>query len=253
MTETGRREPDGAAAGGGRGPFGSESLWCSRSGRIVLGAGALGPAVAVFALAPASPWLLVGVVAGVLVATFGLHLQGRSWRAAGLRPPVRPGRLAVLVAGSVGVLVLATRLLRPLVRDLTGRAADLSAFEALEGDPVSLLAGLAVAWTVAAFGEELLFRGFLLNLVREMVPPEGDRGGARSWGVALVVTSVLSGPGHAYQGPTGMILTGILALGFGIAYLVAGRNLWAAILTHGLYDTIGFVLLFLGAGSGGTP
>jgi membrane protease YdiL (CAAX protease family) len=33
---------------------------------------------------------------------------------------------------------------------------------------------------------------------------------------------------------------------FGIAYLANGRNLWAPIIAHGVYDTIGFVLIYLG-------
>jgi hypothetical protein len=33
---------------------------------------------------------------------------------------------------------------------------------------------------------------------------------------------------------------------FGAAYLTSGRNLWVAILAHGLTDTIGFVMIYLG-------
>lgn len=48
-----------------------------------------------------------------------------------------------------------------------------------------------------------------------------------------------------------MIVTGILAVGFGGVYLVTGRNLWAAVSTHGLHDTVGSVLLYLGIGGPG--
>jgi membrane protease YdiL (CAAX protease family) len=43
-----------------------------------------------------------------------------------------------------------------------------------------------------------------------------------------------------------MISTGISGLVFGILYLATKRNLWTAILAHGAYDTVGFLLIFLG-------
>jgi membrane protease YdiL (CAAX protease family) len=43
-----------------------------------------------------------------------------------------------------------------------------------------------------------------------------------------------------------MLATGISGLVFGVLYLATGRNLWAPILAHGIYDTVGFLLIFLG-------
>ncbi len=43
-----------------------------------------------------------------------------------------------------------------------------------------------------------------------------------------------------------MILTGIIGFCFGLIYLGSKRNLWPSILTHELYDTVAFLLLFFG-------
>jgi membrane protease YdiL (CAAX protease family) len=64
--------------------------------------------------------------------------------------------------------------------------------------------------------------------------------------MSLLITSILVGLGHAYQGVTGMVNTGIVGSYLGMLYMCSRRNLWTSILTHGLYDTAAFVLLFFG-------
>jgi membrane protease YdiL (CAAX protease family) len=67
-----------------------------------------------------------------------------------------------------------------------------------------------------------------------------------AWAIALVVSAVIFGLGHAYQGPAGVIKTGAIGLAFGLAYLAVGRNLWPLIIAHGLIDTLDFVTHYLG-------
>jgi membrane protease YdiL (CAAX protease family) len=43
-----------------------------------------------------------------------------------------------------------------------------------------------------------------------------------------------------------MVGTGILGLISGAATLLWRRNLWPAIIAHGLVDTLGFILIYLG-------
>jgi len=72
-------------------------------------------------------------------------------------------------------------------------------------------------------------------------------GGTRAalW-LATVVSAVLFSDGHYYQGPAGLIDSGIAGLILAAAYLAAGRNLWACILAHGLIDTVGVAALYFG-------
>jgi membrane protease YdiL (CAAX protease family) len=130
----------------------------------------------------------------------------------------------------------------PLLARLTsGELPDVSLFATLVGNPVELLFWLAISWTLAAFMEEMVFRGWLTARVAELTAPS-----TASWAIAIVATSVMFGVAHLYQGLSGVLATGISGLLFGVAYLASGRNLWCAIIAHGLTDTIGFVMIYLG-------
>jgi membrane protease YdiL (CAAX protease family) len=49
----------------------------------------------------------------------------------------------------------------PVLNHLTGTTQDLSAFENLKGNFGNLLFFLVLTWTLAAFGEEIVYRGYL--------------------------------------------------------------------------------------------
>jgi membrane protease YdiL (CAAX protease family) len=220
----------------------SSPFWKSRKGVVLH---------VVLVLAPpalflqAGHLLLLGLLLSVAVAWIGMSLQGVSWSDLGLK---RPRRLrTVLLTSVVATLALipATYALRRVITAVTGQVPSLEAFRAIEGNVTALLIGLVVVWTFAAFGEELLFRGFLMNAFCRLL--EGSRLRERPKCCAsLLATSILVGLGHAYQGLTGMVITGVVGFCFGALYLCSGRNLWTSILTHGSYDTAAFVLLFLG-------
>jgi len=59
------------------------------------------------------------------------------------------------------------------------------------------MSGLLVVWTTAAFGEEMLFRGIVLNCVASLAVRYGK---TPNWTIGLVVSSVCFGLGHSYQG-----------------------------------------------------
>jgi hypothetical protein len=117
---------------------------------------------------------------------------------------------------------------------------DISRFDPVRGNLLAFLFSLAIVWTTAAFGEEMIFRGFFFNRLAQLGP-----GQAFSWIMALLLSSVFFGLGHAYQGMAGVVLTTIAGIFFGLIYLVCGKNLWVPILVHGLYNTSAFLILFL--------
>jgi hypothetical protein len=123
-----------------------------------------------------------------------------------------------------------------------GFAPDMSSFAYLKGNWPAYVAMLGIAWSSAAFAEEIVFRGFLMNRLRAV-----DGGGVIAAFTALIVSSALFGAAHFYQGLGGVVTTGAAGLALGILTLVARGNLWPAILTHGIVDTIGLTIFFLGA------
>ena len=183
----------------------------------------------------ATPFLVVfGVVS--------LWLRGQGPRAVGLAFRSDWVRTASVGIGA-GIVYqgFSLYIAEPAIARLTGKLPDVSLFAPLAGNIHFLLISLTVAWTLAAFGEEFVYRGYLLTRIARVL---GDT--PRAWLGALVVTSILFGVGHQYQGLSGMITAGLGGFVFGLLYLVTGRNLWASVIAHGTMDTVGFLLLFLG-------
>ena len=80
----------------------------------------------------------------------------------------------------------------------------------------------------AGLGEELAYRGFLIPALA------GVLGGV--W-PAAVLSSVVFGFLHAYQGWLGVVRTGCLGLMLAASFVVTG-TLWPAILAHALLDVM---------------
>ena len=183
----------------------------------------------------ATPFLLVfGVVS--------LWWRGERPRAVGL--PFRSdwGRTVLVgIAAGVGYQGFSLYVAEPALARITGKLPDVSLFAPLEGNVHFLLISLAAAWTLAACGEEFVYRGYLLTRIAGAL---GDA--PRAWLGALALTSILFGVGHRYQGASGMISAGLAGFAFGVLYLASGRNLWVSVIAHGTTDTVGFLLLFLG-------
>jgi len=99
---------------------------------------------------------------------------------------------------------------------------------------------LAIAWSAAAFGEEIVFRGYLQTRVAGLLG-----GGGAAWATAIVVQAGLFGAGHAYQGAGVVVTTFVSGLFSGALFLALRRNLWPLILAHGIWDTLGLWLIYL--------
>jgi membrane protease YdiL (CAAX protease family) len=162
-------------------------------------------------------------------------------RTLGFRRVDRPSHLVLMVLVLVlGWTLLQLGLVMPVLSHITGTVQDLSAFEDLKGNVGNLAFLLLMTWTLAALGEEIVYRGFLQVRVREIA-------GSSRWGiaVAVLVTSLLFGIAHTEQGVVGLVVTALDAVFFSWVRLRFDDNLWAAVLAHGLSNTIGIVTFFL--------
>lgn len=188
-----------------------------------------------------------GLMLGLLLVVLSLRLRGEGLAELGLgRPRSWPRTLLLGIALAVVLLVGGQLLLTYVVQPLLGgRPVDSSRFDVLRGNLPVFLVALFSVWTSAAFAEEILYRGFLLQRLARILG-----GGRAAWGASLVLSSLLFGSLHFYQGPSGMAITGILGLLFGSAYLLLGRRLWPLVFAHGLIDTISLASVFLSAKPG---
>lgn len=129
-----------------------------------------------------------------------------------------------LLAASVGLLIGAFHLGRHLTG--TSESALLQRLIPRSGPEKRVFAGLSVA---AGLGEEIVYRGYLLAFLTPAL------GGA--W-VAAGVTSAAFGVLHSYQGPVGILRTGLLGFVFAASVIESG-SLWPAVIVHTAVDLVG--------------
>ena len=181
----------------------------------------------------------------IVLSALGLvsfRLRDGGWSSMGFRRPASWRRVFLIALVAAGVRILLGQF---VVEPMTGffwpaPTAPKLANEIAGNAPMALLA-LLLVWTFAAFGEEIAYRGYLLTRAADI----GRRSTMAYW-LGIVIVSILFGYGHYYKGPSGIIDSGIAGLILGAAYMVAGRNLWACIFTHGFIDTFGVIDAFFG-------
>jgi membrane protease YdiL (CAAX protease family) len=172
-----------------------------------------------------------------------LRLRDGGWKAAGLTRPHSWWKTVVLAVGAAAVLQLGSEVVvGPLGHWLWPAPQHVS--RSISSSSLGLkqaFTTLSLIWAFAAFGEELSYRGYLLTRAADILGRS-----AAAYFIAMVLVAVLFGFGHYYKGPAGVLDSTYSGLVLGCAYLLSGRNLWAAILAHGISDTFALVVVFMG-------
>jgi uncharacterized protein len=171
-----------------------------------------------------------------------LRVRGMGWKDIGLQLYRGWWRtIAIGVLCGLGIEALELFVTQPLLVRLTHHWPDLSDFQGLRWNFKLLPLALLLTWTLAAFGEEMVFRGYLMNRVADLF-----RGWRGKWIISLVLVSVIFGFAHVYQGVTGVTENAIDGLLLGLIYLRCDRKLSVPIVAHGITDTVDFLLIFIG-------
>lgn len=183
------------------------------------------------------------MAAALLVAWFWLRRDGAvadAWRLG--RPPLGwPRTLVYAVLATIAIigwftlgsmLVEAIGLATPDVEEVLGWVTQ-SNFH-------FILWVLLVAVFAAGLGEELLWRGWLMDRLERL---SGLRD--KVW-LIIVIQAVLFGLPHAYQGMGGVIITGVVGAFLGWLRYRCGGNLWALVLAHMAVDTAMMSLSYAG-------
>ena len=146
--------------------------------------------------------------------------------------------VAPLLAGAMFALYLFV--LIPCVIYFTNQPMDYSLLEPYRGDLATILGLIVFAWISAAFGEEILFRGYLMRQFSKFF-------GTSMVSIVfnIVLFGVLFGWIHMYQGISGQIVTGIIGIILATIFHFRKDNLWFNVAVHGFFDTIAFITFFL--------
>ena len=103
------------------------------------------------------------------------------------------------------------------------------------------LGWIALSWISAGFGEEVFFRGYMINRAGKFFPKAW-------WGTAFAVLLPAIGFGIVhmyYQGLRGLVVTGMIGLALGTLYILYKRNIWPLVIAHGAFDTLTFTAFYL--------
>ncbi|MAS85497.1 MAG: CPBP family intramembrane metalloprotease [Erythrobacteraceae bacterium] len=178
--------------------------------------------------------VVLSMLAALLVARLWLASDGSLRHAWSLRPPQNMPRTLALAAMGTGVITFLFAAGAVVIDALGLPPIDVSmVLDYVTQGPVSFMLWVVlVAWLAAGLGEELLYRGFLLDRLMRL---RGMRG--RRWPAAIIQAALFGLP-HLYQGWGGVLVTA--SIGLFLAWLrFANRgNLWACILAHAAIDTI---------------
>ena len=86
----------------------------------------------------------------------------------------------------------------------------------------------------AAIGEEMLFRGFLLNNINHLL-------GNKYASTALAILLQAFAFAILHSGVQGMVSAGVIGIILGIFYVVADRNLWVVMAAHAVPDILSII------------
>ena len=142
-----------------------------------------------------------------------------------------------------GLFFIYYYVLLPLLTYITKQPIDYSDFDAVKGNPVSLIFLLLFVWISAAFGEEIVWRGYFM---KQFVKFFGE--GKISMIINILLFGALFGLMHSYQGITGQLLTGIIGMILSYIFYKKKYDLWLNVAIHGWFDTIAILALYFNFG-----
>jgi membrane protease YdiL (CAAX protease family) len=188
----------------------------------------------------------VSLLAGFAVASLLLRRSHQSWADLGLKRPANIPKMLAWSLAALVVTVAAGGVIESALSSLEiGGGAEIDPryrhrFADLPGNGGLLLYWLSVSWIVGGFVEEMLFRGMLLSRFESLFSRF-----PYPTAIAVVLQAILFGQQHYYyQGWSGALATGGIALVSAAIYLGMKRNLWPLIISHALANTIGIIVIY---------
>lgn len=178
-------------------------------------------------VAPTWETLFAAIVAIILN-----HIGHPDWRVdIGLRSIPWKHTLLTVFAG-IGLFFAVKLLLQPLCDLITHSTRNLHSFDRIRGRPRQATFLILKTMLLAGLCEEIIFRGTVQQRLRVLF-----RKLPGSTILAVMVAAAIFTSFHWYQGPSGLLLVGFLALIDCTVYAVAKHTLTYTVILHLVYDT----------------
>ena len=129
-----------------------------------------------------------------------------------------------------------------IMANITGipESSDMSNYKYLQDNIYMLLLTLCGVYIVSSFGEEVIYRAFLINRISEL--GLDNKAGKI---VSVIISAIIFGLVHYEWGPMGIVQTAFMGLVLGIFYLKLKKQIWILVLAHAYMDTILMVQMYM--------
>jgi len=167
----------------------------------------------------------------LFLITFLLKRRNSSWRELGFR---LPDRWLKAIGYTILCVVTIGLVFNFIVQPMFPQGAnDINAGTGISFNHM-LFQLIVIGLGTAAIGEELLFRGFVLNNLNDFL-------GRNALGTAgaVVLQAVMFGLLHS--GTQGMVSAGVIGLILGVFYILANRNLLVVMAAHAVPDALSII------------
>ncbi|WET66948.1 type II CAAX endopeptidase family protein [Sphingobacterium sp.] len=127
----------------------------------------------------------------------------------------------------------------PVIKHLFN-VPDYTEYNFIRSSIARLIMTIVAAWIIGGFYEEVVFRGYIQNLLEKRL----FKGIGRL--LPIVITSILFGLYHLQQDIFAVIAACLGGLYWSILYKKWNNNLWVSIISHALFDMITLILIYTG-------
>ncbi len=148
---------------------------------------------------------------------------------------------AIVVGSLVAVSSLALMQLAffPVLETIvTWEYNDAGLNDFIRGNQTQLYFSILMAWLIGGFYEEMVFHGFIYTRLEKMIK------GKYAPHVNFIITASIFGLYHVQLDTLGVINALVVGAVYLALFLYFKRNLWYAIICHGVYNTVVMVLIY---------
>ncbi len=117
--------------------------------------------------------------------------------------------------------------------------SDMSTYNYLKDNIWMLLLSLTGIYVVSSFGEEVIYRAFLINRISEL--GLRDKKGKI---LTVLISAIIFGLAHYSWGLMGIVQTGCMGLVLGTSYVYLKKRIWVLIFAHAYMDTVLMLQLY---------
>jgi membrane protease YdiL (CAAX protease family) len=183
--------------------------------------------------------MLIMVFTGVKLRGEGLEHFGFSFKKVTWKIGLKTFLQSILVF----ILALSGFVIGSIIMaNITGipESSDMSSYDYLKDNIWMLFLTLGGVYIVASFGEEVIYRAFLINRISEL-----GLNSKKGKILAAIISAIIFGLAHYSWGIMGIVQTSFMGLALGGSYLYLKKRIWVLIFAHAYMDTILMLQMYL--------